>query len=344
MNKKAIVAIIICISFFYAGVLPIVIGNEDEFSLDFTYLPSATLKDDKIFFTGLCDTEVKSWWWDFGDGYYSDLQNPVHIFYEDGIYPVKLSVETENGEVKTILKVVYIPAIMPSADFSYSPPEPFVTQEIQFNDSSIGSAQAWHWNFGDGTISNLINPAHSYTNEGTYNVSLTISGFGTDTIIKPVQVSNPPEQIDQTQEVFHTGDSFTICNYIAQSFVPTLPILTKVDVILRRGDINKDVKVLIKKNLMGEILSLKIIPGNQIPSNYGWVTFDFDDIPLNPGDVYFIVVTTNSYNWAIPFYYGRSYFNSYDDGFLYSTRHCGSKWDEIYQCRDMCFRTYGKTL
>ncbi|NCA76741.1 MAG: DNRLRE domain-containing protein [Alphaproteobacteria bacterium] len=38
-----------------------------------------------------------SWWWDFGDGFYSELQNPVHIYNQVGTYKVCETVENECG-------------------------------------------------------------------------------------------------------------------------------------------------------------------------------------------------------------------------------------------------------
>ena len=46
----------------------------------------------------------------------------------------------------------------------------------KFNNQSILDS-TWsytHWNFGDGDTSNLLNPTHTYTNNGTYVVCLTI--------------------------------------------------------------------------------------------------------------------------------------------------------------------------
>jgi PKD repeat protein len=40
------------------------------------------------------------------------------------------------------------------------------------NDREIIS---WDWNFGDGTTTTLQNPSHTFTNDGTYTVSLTVS-------------------------------------------------------------------------------------------------------------------------------------------------------------------------
>ena len=38
-----------------------------------------------------------SWNWDFGDGYTSNEQNPVHTYTAAGTYNVKLSVSNADG-------------------------------------------------------------------------------------------------------------------------------------------------------------------------------------------------------------------------------------------------------
>lgn len=53
-------------------------------------------------------------------------------------------------------------------------PAPLV---VWFIDHSV-RATAYSWNFGDGTGSTLANPAHIYTNAGTYNVTLHVTGVG----------------------------------------------------------------------------------------------------------------------------------------------------------------------
>jgi len=32
----------------------------------------------------------------------------------------------------------------------------------------------WHWDFGDGTESNMASPQHVYTQAGTYTIRLTV--------------------------------------------------------------------------------------------------------------------------------------------------------------------------
>ncbi len=45
--------------------------------------------------------------------------------------------------------------------------------EVMFNPISMGVSQSYHWDFGDGSTSTLINPTHSYVSNGTYTVTLT---------------------------------------------------------------------------------------------------------------------------------------------------------------------------
>ncbi|MFH2029423.1 MAG: C25 family cysteine peptidase [Bacteroidota bacterium] len=61
---------------------------------------------------------------------------------------------------------------------------------IDFTDLSINGPTTWLWYFGDGTTSNLQFPTHTYTTNGTYNVSLIVSNtFGSDSITKMSYIS-----------------------------------------------------------------------------------------------------------------------------------------------------------
>jgi PKD repeat protein len=65
------------------------------------------------------------------------------------------------------------------ADFVASPrsgPAPLVSG---FTDLSTGPVASWSWNFGDGFVSDLQHPSHTYTANGSYTVSLTVGdGLG----------------------------------------------------------------------------------------------------------------------------------------------------------------------
>lgn len=76
------------------------------------------------------------------------------------------------------------------SDFSASPRYGLPPLSVIFTDRSTGAIESWLWDFGDGTTSTTRNPSHTYTDLGTYNVKLTISGpEGTDTRTKAAFIS-----------------------------------------------------------------------------------------------------------------------------------------------------------
>jgi len=68
----------------------------------------------------------------------------------------------------------------PEAQFTASLTCGHIPIEVQFTDLSEGNINIWEWDFdNDGLVdSNLQNPQHTYTNSGTYTISLTVSGPG----------------------------------------------------------------------------------------------------------------------------------------------------------------------
>ncbi|HNW90279.1 MAG TPA: C25 family cysteine peptidase [Bacteroidales bacterium] len=57
--------------------------------------------------------------------------------------------------------------------------------EIQFTDLSTNAPTTYHWDFGDGTTSNLQNPMHTYQANGTYTVMLTaMNAYGQNTFTR----------------------------------------------------------------------------------------------------------------------------------------------------------------
>lgn len=65
-----------------------------------------------------------------------------------------------------------------SADFEATPTTGFAPLAVQFTDKSTGDISNRAWEFGDGETSTATNPSHTYQNEGTYTVKLTVSGSG----------------------------------------------------------------------------------------------------------------------------------------------------------------------
>ncbi|MEL6865850.1 MAG: PKD domain-containing protein [Bacteroidota bacterium] len=60
-----------------------------------------------------------------------------------------------------------------AADFTVSP-HPILPQTFNFTNTSTGSYTSLIWDFGDGGSSTSNNPTYTYSNLGTYNVTLTL--------------------------------------------------------------------------------------------------------------------------------------------------------------------------
>jgi PKD repeat protein len=103
----------------------IFVGNQLP-TADFTFTPDNPTTKENVYFTDTSidpDGIIVSRWWNFGDGYYSDLQNPVHCFYSDGSYNVELIVTDNDGLVGTIQKtiIVYLPNDPPNEPYNPNP-------------------------------------------------------------------------------------------------------------------------------------------------------------------------------------------------------------------------------
>jgi PKD repeat protein len=87
---------------------------------------------------------------------------------------------------------VSVPADAPVAAFSATPTSGQAPLSVSFRDSSLGTITSWLWEFGDGTTSSTQNPAHVYSNPGTYTAKLTVTGPGgtaTKSVATPITVS-----------------------------------------------------------------------------------------------------------------------------------------------------------
>lgn len=157
------------------GPIPITVQiTKREVHADFTYkaVKLAVTFTDK---STAVNTTIKNWNWNFGDGFFSTLQNPSHKYAAAGSYHVKLTVSDGVSATNTATQIITVypdPTLI--ADFKYI----IKGLTITFTDISKcynTSITNWKWNFGDGTWSTLKNPSHTYASLGNYIVKLTIS-------------------------------------------------------------------------------------------------------------------------------------------------------------------------
>ncbi len=149
---------------------------------------------------------INSWNWSFGDGAFSNLQNPQHTYNTTGVYQVTLQVTTINGCVSTSnspTMVMVHPT--PTSIFSVYPIElDEYNPVVNLENYSIG-ASSYIWNFGDGAYSTLSNPQHSYNYSGSFIIEL--------------EVENQFGCLDTSYSTVRVNPIFTF--YIPNAFTPT---------------------------------------------------------------------------------------------------------------------------
>jgi len=164
---------------------------------DFSFSPSNPTTQTNITFTDRSSGNITSWFWNFGDGTSSPLQNPVKRYSVGGNYPVTLTVSTATGlqsvNSHTVSVTTATPVTPPvSAAFAISPLTAAVRANVAFTDQSTGSPTSWQWSFGDGSSSTAQNPTHAYTTQGSYGVSLSVSNATSSSTVSHVVTILPP--------------------------------------------------------------------------------------------------------------------------------------------------------
>lgn len=117
----------------------------------------------------------QTWFWNFGDGFTSNAQNPVHIYAAYGTYNVSLTV-TNGGCSNTRINSVVL--YNETANFTIADDTICTSQIAIFTSAGINPANiaTYFWDYGDG-ISGLAGSSttHNYLLPGLYSVTLTIT-------------------------------------------------------------------------------------------------------------------------------------------------------------------------
>lgn len=135
--------------------------------------------------------------WQFGDGSAATGSlTPQHTYVDNGTYTVTLTITDKDGGVGGDTLVVTINNVAPAVDAgpnAASAEGSSLNFNGAFTDPGVLDTHTIQWTFGDGTSSTgTLTPAHTYTDNGAYTVTLTVTdkdgGVGIDTLI--VTVSN----------------------------------------------------------------------------------------------------------------------------------------------------------
>jgi len=149
-------------------------------------------------------TTITAWSWNFGDGSKPGSgPTPQHTYSDTGSYTVQLTATDNAGCFDTVSHLIQITS--PIANFF--PPDSFYCPNAleTFVDSSQGYGLAETWTFGDASAA-ASTGVHTYTNNGTYPVTLSITDKNgcTSTITKKVLIQTPIA-------AFNSYDTTAIC-------------------------------------------------------------------------------------------------------------------------------------
>jgi len=124
------------------------------------------------------DGRIVRYTWSFGDGDSGSGETVTHTYTSQGTYTVRLTVRDDEGAEDQTSRTVTISNRPPWPSFTFSPTDP-VEGPVRFDASGSrdedGTIDGYEWDFGDGSAGSGIVATHTYTEAGTYMVTLTVT-------------------------------------------------------------------------------------------------------------------------------------------------------------------------
>jgi PKD repeat protein len=167
----------------------------------FVFTPSAPVDNQTVLFDASGSTgTIAEYRWSFGDGGGASGRLVSHAFTTPGTYVVTLTLVDPFGRTATTAQSLTVTSgVTPIALFVFSPTNPRVGQNVNFNASasrapSGGRIVSYTWDFGDGTP-RVTTPdtvvGKTFTAAATYTVTLVVTDQNgrTGTLSLTIQVA-----------------------------------------------------------------------------------------------------------------------------------------------------------
>ncbi|MDT8409667.1 MAG: PKD domain-containing protein [Wenzhouxiangellaceae bacterium] len=126
------------------------------------------------------DGNIAGYAWNFGDGNTATGATASHTYAGDGSYTVTLTVTDNGGAAGSDSNVVSVTGGVtanepPSASFTSGCTDLACDFDGSASSDSDGNIASYAWDFGDGSIASGATANHSYSADGTYVVTLTVT-------------------------------------------------------------------------------------------------------------------------------------------------------------------------
>jgi gliding motility-associated-like protein len=146
------------------------------------------------------------YFWDFGDGITSILQDPLHSFPSaTQVYKIKLKITSSAACGLVERTINFVPGgAAAKAEFDFVAKCDSGYVRFVNNSSFTGGNPQYSWDFGDNATSVDKNPVHSYIGSGNFPVKLKISlgqNCLSDSITKTVNLQQLSIQVPPTQTI-----------------------------------------------------------------------------------------------------------------------------------------------
>ena len=137
---------------------------------------------------------ITNWFWSFGNGKTSTLQNPSTTYTEIKDFPVYLKITDGNGCESSVSKSNYIKLDGPEAKFIFDSVVCGIPSNVTFLNQSKGNDLEYLWDFGDGTtLTGDVPGTHTYEYFDSTEVTLIVKENKTgcaDTLSNSLVVGN----------------------------------------------------------------------------------------------------------------------------------------------------------
>lgn len=137
-----------------------------------------------------------------------NLANPVATPTSTTIYTVAIQQQDAPGN-SCIFFLTDTITLLPKVTANFNWVKNGCGNTLNFTDSSYANVTSWSWNYGDGAVDSVQNPTHSYSNPGTYTVTLVANNqYGCpDTISDVITLSGFTPITVSGNQVICSGDS-----------------------------------------------------------------------------------------------------------------------------------------
>lgn len=138
--------------------------------------------------------------WEFGDGSTSNAPDTVHIYITGGNFTVWLNVN-DAAAAFAQSAVLFVNVTPAAVNLVVAPPTDFFADSrgvtVTFTTTVTGGTPpyTYQWNFGDGGQSDAANPTHTYSSNGTYAVSVTVTDAQGQSVTRTFEFVVPAHSI-----------------------------------------------------------------------------------------------------------------------------------------------------